>query len=68
MLVMLGLVSLLVRLSSVWPINFQQHSQAAAASYSYVGCQNGGTFHGCTTVQFKKAESSVVLEFMVVGH
>ena len=28
------------RLFSVWPINFQYHSQAAATGYSCVGCVN----------------------------
>ena len=46
-----------MRLFSVWPINFQHHSQAAATGYS---CVDGGTFHRCATVQtFTEAESSV---------
>jgi len=50
-------ISHTVRLSSVWPINFQYHSQAAAT----------GAFRGWSTVQtFKKAESSALL-FLVVG-
>jgi len=47
-----------VKLSSVWPISFQYHSQAAATGM--LAMQNGDACHGCAIVQtFKEAESSV---------
>jgi len=41
-------ISHALRLSSMWPINFQYHSQAVLQLCRL--CQNGGTFHGCTNI------------------
>ena len=57
-----------IRLFSVWPTDFQYHSQAAATGYScvaYVKMTANFTF-GQTVQTLKEVESSV-LEFTVMG-
>jgi len=63
-------ISHAMKLSSLWPINFQYHSQIAARSYSSVGYVKIGVDF-TVAQQLKKlkvAESSIlVLEFKVLG-